>query len=194
MEPVTSHKILPKALDTEESPGLAIVSLHKTIIFVSIVGCLCVTLIVTMLVVRHIQKRRLLDPEFYKKRRHNENSNSSQSAREEFSEIRFLTEDEHLDFALATPTTFKPLPSAVPVTAQLSDDEKSGGSGSADEDGQAEERRGKRNKKDKSAAVVKGRKTKLQKKLNKVDADNEGLLGEGDPDDEDEDGDAFREW
>lgn len=186
MEPVTSYKILPKALDTEESPGLAIVSLHKTILFVSIVGCLCITLIVTMLVVRHLQKRRLLDPEFYKKRRHNDNSHSSQSAREEFSEIRFLTEDEHLDFAMATPTTFKPVPSAVPVTAQLSDEDKSGASASGDEI--EEKQRGKRDKRD----MVKGRKTKLQKKSNKVDADNEGLLGEGELDDEDEDG--FREW
>lgn len=111
MERVTGHIIQPGALDKqqyeEELFAMEVVSVHKTVIFVSIVAGLCVTLIVTMLLVRHCQRKRF-DPEFYKKDgQRNSARGGSQSAREEFSEIRYLTEDEHLDFSMATPSTFR---------------------------------------------------------------------------------------
>lgn len=89
--------------------------MHKTVIFVSIVAGLCVTLIVAMLLVRHCQRKRF-DPEFYKRdanRNSGKRRSGSQSAREEFSEIRYLTEDEHLDFSLAAPSTFRSTPKAA---------------------------------------------------------------------------------
>lgn len=168
---VTRFKILPKALDTEE--GMEIVSVHKTILFVAIVGCLCLTLIVTMLVVRHIHRRRLLDPEFYK-RRGNENSSAALSAREEFSEIRYLTEDEQLDFALATPSTFKP------QTMKVKEEEK--------EEKKEEIPKNKSDKKEKKEEKESKKKKNHGKSAKKVpcdEADNEGLLGDEDYGDDD---------
>lgn len=196
MDSVTVYHIQPKALD-DLGEAVEIVSVHRTVIFVSIVGCLCLTLIVTMLLVRHCQKRRF-DSEFYKKG--NENSNSC-SAREEFSEIRYLTEDEHLDFSMATPSTFKPPPSAIPESAVdddeeeqsvvVSDEEKSSKGSGGEEGGISEGKTKKKGKKDKdnnkaassSAVGVKIKKNKSQKKFAKDDPDNEGLLQVEDDDD-----------
>lgn len=197
MEPVTSYKIIPKALDNELPPGLEIVSMHKTVIFVSIIGCL--TIIVTMLLVRHFQKRRrLLDPEFYK--RGSDSGNASQSAREEFSEIRYLTEDDHLDFSLASPSSFRP------QVTQLATEPNAGKNTSGEQhpanvfDQETDDEDSEKQKKGKNLAILptvaknrdcsnkastpkNGKKAKFQKKAyNDDDPDNEGLLGQDEED------------
>lgn len=153
---------------------MEVVSVHKTVIFVSVVGCLCLALVVTMLLMRHFQqRRRLLDPEFYKRRSHNPNGGTL-SAREEFSDIRYLTEEEQLDFSLASPSSFRPAapaPSAGPpnVDAGRTDDEKSGSEA----------------KSSKSSTPKNGKRGKSQKKASRDNLD-EGLLGNEDEDYEDE--------
>lgn len=216
-------KIRPKALDNgpQLATGVEIVSMHKTVIFVSLVGGLCITLIVTMLLVRHCQqrRRRLCDPEFYKKRQ--DKSCASQSAREEFSEIRYLTEDEHLDFSLASPSSFRPQPAksapsggTVPKPAQLQLSEERDDDGNdisateneTDSSGSLSlaqktttnkmEMKGKVQARAKNSGkettATPGKKGKSHKKAayRDPDNDNEGLLGH----EEEEDEDAFREW
>lgn len=187
----TRFKILPKALDDNEMPpGFEIVSMHKTVIFISIVGCLCLALIVTMLLVRHYQQRRRIDPEFYKKRQEGSNASHS-SAREEFSEIRYLTQDEHLDFSLASPTSFRPQQvgsslAAVPKPGHASNEDRTTGNGSDQENEEEEEvgtdvggkktKKKKANINSKSSTPKNGKKVKSSKKTYKDDPDNEGLL------------------
>lgn len=154
----------------------SIVSVHKTVIFVSLIGFLCISLIVTMFVVRHYQKRRrLCDPEFYKRRGNDgdKKKNGSLSAREEFSEIRYLTQDEHLDFTLVTPprqsTTFRPVEGNAKATGReqnLVDDPEDVDEGHKVATG-------------KKSGSGGSKKSKFQKKAYKDDEpDNEGLLGE----------------
>lgn len=184
----TRFKILPKALDDNEMPpGFEIVSMHKTVIFISIVGCLCLALIVTMLLVRHYQQRRRIDPEFYKKRQEGSNASHS-SAREDFSEIRYLTQDEHLDFSLASPTSFRPQQvgsslAAVPKPGHASDEDRATGNGSDQEEEEevgtavgGKKTKKKANSSSKSSTPKNGKKAKSSKKTYKDDPDNEGLL------------------
>lgn len=206
MKPVvTSYKIKPKAQqDDELSPGIEIVSIHKTVIFVSIIGCLCMTLIVAMFLVRHIQKRRrsMMDPEFYKKslkkkQQRQDHSSASQSAREEFSEIRYLTQDEHLDFSLASPSSFRPQSSfaaagepLVSTAGPVSEDESALAVNETDSSGTLAKKKKKKSKTkeaaEETAASNNGKKGKQPKKAY-LDNDNEGLLGQdGTDDDEDE--------
>lgn len=200
VEPVvTSYKIKPKAQqDDELSPGVEIVSMHKTVIFVSIIGCLCMTLIVAMFLVRHIQKRRrsMMDPEFYKKslkkkQQRQDHSSASQSAREEFSEIRYLTQDEHLDFSLASPSSFRPQSSfaaaeepLVSTAGQVSEDESALAVNETDSSGTLAKKKKKKTKETEETVNSNNAKKGKQPKKAYLDNDNEGLLGQDGTDDD----------
>lgn len=140
-----------------------------------------------MLLVRHCQKRRL-DSEFYKKGHDRVNNSSSLSAREEFSEIRYLTEDEQLDFRMSTPSTFRPPPPKNSTITETFDEPSISNDETSDNDNEGESAEGEKKKKIKEAkkekkeksengkSVTKSKKSKTQKKVSRDYPDNEGLL------------------
>lgn len=188
VEPVTNIKILPIALDNELPEGREVVSMHKTAIFISIVGCLCLGLIVIILL-RHYQKRRRLEPEFYKKRPEH-SSHALESAQEEFSEIRYLTGEEHLDFSLAEPSTFRPTLKPALATAMHQETVSDCGACGSDQEPNRQESGGKRSSR-KPITTNEKRDRRQKKSYRKDAADNEGLLTDDFDDDVDQDSE---EW